>query len=333
MRQISYSDAIREALTEELRRDEDVFLMGEDIGAYGGAFGVTRGLIDEFGAERVMDTPISEGTTAGAAIGAALEGRRPVVEFMFMDFIALAADQLLNQAAKLRYVFGEQASCPLVIRTPTGGGRCYGPTHSQSLEAWFVHVPGLKVIAPATPYDAKSLLKTAVRDPDPVLFLEHKMLYKQQGQVADDDEHDDCRGILPLGEARIAREGQDITIVAWSGMTREAEKAAEELEKSDVEAEVVDMRTLSPMDTETLLASVRKTGCVLIVQEAPRTGGVGGEISARISENIYEYLDAPVRRLASPDVPFPASPVLEERMIPDKNRIVEVAVEMLEEGI
>ena len=327
MRTISYTEALREALREELTRDPDVFVMGEDIGLYGGAFGVTRGLLDQFGPERILDTPISEQGFVGAAVGAALAGSRPVVEIMFMDFITLAVDQMVNQAAKLRYVLGKQARCPLVLRAVGGGGRCYGPTHSQSLEAWFTHVPGLKVVAPATPADAKGLLKAAIRDDNPIVFMEHKLLYGRQGEVAEGDD-----ALVPLGKARLARTGADITLVAWSWMAAEAERAAEELAAQGIDAEVVDLRSLIPLDIEAVIASVKKTHRVLIVQEACKTGGFGAEIGCRIFENVYDYLDAPIRRIATPDVPLSASPVLERAAMPDCNRIVEAAMEMVRGG-
>ena len=324
MRTTSYTEALREALREEMTRDPDVFLMGEDIGIYGGAFGVTRGLFEQFGPERILDTPISEQGFVGAAVGAALAGSRPVVEIMFMDFITLAVDQMVNQAAKLRYVLGKQARCPLVLRAVGGGGRCYGPTHSQSLEAWFTHVPGLKVVAPATPADAKGLLKAAIRDDNPVVFMEHKLLYGRQGEVPEGDD-----ALVPLGKARLARTGNDITLVAWSWMAAEAERAAEDLAAQGIDAEVVDLRSLIPLDLNTVIASVKKTHRVLIVQEACRTGGFGAEIGCRIFENVYDYLDAPIRRVTTPDVPLSASPALERAAMPDRNRIVEAAVEMI----
>ena len=324
MRSITYTEALREALHEELKRDPNVFLMGEDIGLYGGAFGVTRGLVEAFGPERVRDTPISEAGFVGAGVGAALAGSRPVVEIMFMDFITLAVDQLVNQAAKLRYVFGRQARCPLVLRTVGGGGRCYGPTHSQSLEAWFTHAPGLKVVAPATPADAKGLLKAAIRDDNPVVFMEHKRLYGSRGDVPDGPDF-----TVPLGSARVATAGTDITIVAWSWMAAEAELAAADLQKEEIGAEVIDLRSLSPLDMPTVIASVKKTHRVLIVQEACRTGGFGAEIGCRIFEEAHDYLDAPIRRLATPDVPLSASPVLERAAIPDRGRIAQAAMELV----
>ena len=324
MKRMTYAEALREGLREELRRDANVILLGEDIGVYGGAFGVTRGLLNEFGAQRVIDTPISEQGFVGLAVGAALVGSRPVVEIMFMDFITLAVDQLVNQAAKLHYVFGPQARCPLVVRVVGGGGRCYGPTHSQSLEAWFTHVPGLKVVAPATAADAKGLLHASVRDGNPIVFMEHKALYGQS-----DDVPVDPRWQVPLGRARVARAGTDITIVAWSAMAVEAMHAAARLAEEEISAEVIDLRTLVPLDAEAVAASVRKTHRVLIVQEAARTGGFGAEVGCRIFETVYDYLDAPLRRLATPDVPLSASPVLERAAIPDRERIAQTVREMV----
>lgn len=323
MSAITATQALRQALAEEMQRDKDVLLLGEDIGRYGGAFGVTRGLLDQFGKDRVINTPICEQGFVGAAIGAALVGSRPVVELMFMDFIGLAVDQLVNQAAKLRYVFGEQFRCPLVVRAVGGGGRSYGPTHSQSLESWFVHVPGIKVVAPSTPADARGLLKSAIRDDNPVVFVEHKMLYPVRGDVP-------ARGgkPVPLGKARVVRTGEDLTIVAWSWMAAQCELVLQELAEAGVGAELVDLRTLSPLDSDTVVESVRRTGRLLIVEEACRTGGVGAEVAARVFEQAYDYLDAPVQRLASADVPVPASPVLEQAMIPDRPRILEAAMSL-----
>lgn len=324
MKTLTYTEALREALAEELTRDPDVFVMGEDIGLYGGAFGVTRGLLAQFGPERIRDTPISEQGFVGAAVGAALAGSRPVVEIMFMDFITLAVDQLVNQAAKLRYVFGPQAKCPLVLRTVGGGGRCYGPTHSQSLEAWFTHAPGLKVVAPATAADAKGLLKAAIRDDNPVVFMEHKVLYGARGEVPDGPDV-----LTPLGRARVARTGSDVTIAAWSWMAAEAERAADQLAAEGINAEVIDLRTLVPLDAETLLESVRKTHRALVVQEACRTGGFGAEVACRLFEGAHDYLDAPIRRLTAPDIPLPASPPLEQAAIPDRHRIAQAARELV----
>ena len=331
---MTYVAALREALSEELARDDAVFLMGEDIGVYGGAFGVTRGLLDRFGPTRVLDTPVSEQGIVGAAIGAALVGSRPVVEIMFMDFMTLAMDQLVNQAAKLRYVFGRQARCPMVVRTVAGGGRNYGPTHSQSLEAWLVHTPGLKVAVPSTPSDAKALLKAAIRDPNPVVFIEHKRLYACKGPVpgkgrTTSGARSGRDGALPFGRARVAREGTDLTIVAWSWMAVEAERAAVELSDRGVSAELIDLRTLSPMDVAGVCRSVKKTGRLLVVEEACGTGGVSGEIAFRVFEEAHDYLDAPIRRVTAPDVPVPASPALECAVLPDSDRIVEAALALV----
>ena len=324
MRELAYWQGVQEALREEMMRDPHVFLMGEDIGVYGGAFGATRGLLAEFGPERVRNTPISEATIVGAGIGAALTGMRPVVEIMFMDFVTLAMDQITNHAAKFRYMYGEQARVPLVIRTPAGGGRSYGATHSQSLEAWFLHVPGLKVIAPATPADVKGLLKSAIRDDNPVLCVEHKRLYAAAGPVPDGDV------TVPIGQAMIRREGEDLTLAAYSYYVGIALQAAEALVRHGINAEVVDLRTLAPLDTETVLDSVRKTGRLICIEEGTRTGGVGAEVAARVAEGAYEYLDAPIRRIAAPDIPIPFSPVLEEAALPKLDDIVQTALDLLQ---
>ncbi len=322
MRELTYWQALQEALREEMARDPRVFLMGEDIGSYGGAFGVTRGLLAEFGAERVRCTPISEATIVGAATGAAITGLRPVVEIMFMDFLTLTMDQLANHAAKFRYMYGPQANVPMVLRTPAGGGRSYGATHSQSLEAWFLHVPGLKVVAPATPADAKGLLVTAIRDDNPVLFVEHKLLYATTGLVPDGAHS------VPIGAAALRREGTDVTLVAYSYHASLALQAAEQLAQRGIDAEVVDLRTLVPMDTEAILASVRKTGRLVCIEEGTRSGGVGAEIAARVAESAYEYLEAPIRRVATPDVPIPFSPPLEQAALPKVDDIVRTVEEM-----
>lgn len=323
MPELTYWQALQQALREEMQRDERVFLLGEDIGVYGGAFGVTRGLSQEFGDERVRCTPISEASVVGVAIGAALTGLRPVVEIMFMDFLTLAMDQLANHAAKFRYMYGPQINVPMVVRTPAGGGRCYGATHSQSLEAWFLHVPGIKVVAPSTPADARGLLKTAIRDENPVLFVEHKLLYATTGEVPDGD------GALPFGRAAVRREGTDVTLVSHSYHAVVAQGAAERLAREGIRAEVIDLRSLVPLDTETVLASVRKTGRLVCVEEGSRTGGVGAEVAARVAEAAYEYLDAPVRRVAAPDTPIPFSRPLEEAALPGEEWIVATVRELL----
>lgn len=318
MRTATYSQLLRETLADALRRDPRVFLLGEDIGAYGGAFGVTRGLLREFGPERVRDTPISEQALAGIAIGAAAAGSRPVVEIMFMDFIALAADQLINLAAKLHYIYG--VSCPLVVRAPAGGGRGYGATHSQSLERLFAGVPGLQVVAPATAPDASGLLQTALQGANPVLFLESKRLYPARWELPE--------GLpppVPFGHARVLREGSDVTILAWSGMAPQAARAAETLAGEGIEAEAIDLRTLVPLDTRAVVVSARKTGRVLIVEEGPQTGGLSAEIACRIFEAAHDSLDAPIRRLCCPDCPLPAARNLESACIPDSASIAAAA--------
>ncbi len=317
MREITYAEAIREALRQEMTRDDSVFLFGEDVGTYGGAFGVSYGLIDEFGEERVRDTPISEAGIVGAATGAALVGMRPVAEIMFMDFTTIAMDQLVNQAAKIRFMFGGKAKVPLVLRTPAGCGTGAAAHHSQSLEAWFVHVPGLKVVMPSTPYDVKGLLLASIRDDNPVVFVEHKLLYKIRGPVPEEEY------TIPLGVADVKRPGRDVTIVATSIMVHRALEAAETLTQEGVEAEVVDPRTLKPFDDETITNSVIKTGRVLIVHEACKTGGVGAEIAALIMDSeAFDYLDAPIKRLAGLDIPVPYNRTLERHMVPQVENIV-----------
>ncbi|RLI22653.1 alpha-ketoacid dehydrogenase subunit beta [Candidatus Bathyarchaeota archaeon] len=324
MREISYRDALREALREEMLRDPTVFLLGEDIGRYwGGAFKVTKGLAEEFGDERVRDTPISESAIVGAAVGAAITGMRPVAEIMFGDLTTLAMDQIANQAAKIRYMFGGQTKVPLVIRTPFGGGVNIAAHHSQCLEAWFMHVPGLQVAVPSTPYDAKGLLKTAIRNDNPVIFCEHKLLYPITGPVPEEEY------TLPFGEADIKREGSDVTIVATLYMVHKALNATEKLEEEGISAEVVDPRTLVPLDKETIINSVKKTGRVVIVSEDCKTAGVSAEIAAVIAEEALDYLDAPIKRVANPDVPIPFSPPLENFVIPDENRIIEAVKQVV----
>ncbi len=325
MREITYAEAIREALRQEMRRDERVFLLGEDIGIYGGAFGVTYGLLEEFGEERVRDTPISEQTIAGAATGAALTGMRPVAEIMFMDFVALALEQLANQAAKIHFMFGGKAKVPMVLRTPAGSGTGAAQHHSQSLEAWLVHVPGLKVVMPSTPYDAKGLLISAIRDDNPVIFVEHKLLYSTKGAVPEEEY------TVPLGVADVKRQGSDVTVVATSIMVKKALAAAEKLAKREgIEVEVIDPRTLKPLDTEVITQSVVKTGRAIIVHEAPKTGGFGAEVSACITEGeSFFYLEAPVKRLAGMDVPIPYNRNLERGVVPQEEDIIEAVQEIV----
>ena len=323
MTQTYYSHAIREALEEEMARDQRVILIGEDIAGYGGAFKVTRDIAQRFGTDRVRDTPISENGFIGVAVGAAMTGLRPVAEIMFMDFLALAMDQLCNHAAKFRYQYGEQCTIPLVLRTPAGPGRSYGPTHSQSLERWLVATPGLLVAAPSTPADAKGMLKSAIRCDDPVVFIESKLLYGERGEVPE-GEH-----LVPLGEAAVRREGQHVTLVAYSRMTVEALKAAEALAGHEVSAEVIDLRTLAPLDMATVAASVEKTGRVVVIEEGHLTGGVAAEVTARITEECFDGLRAAPRRVAALDVPVPASRVLEQAATPDWRDIARAAAETL----
>lgn len=324
MREITYRDALCEALREEMLRDETVFVLGEDVGRYWkGAFKVTKGLAEEFGDERVRDTPISESAIIGVATGAAITGMRPVAEIMFGDLSALAMDQIANQAAKLRYMFGGQVKVPVVIRMPFGAGVNIAAHHSQSLEAWFMHVPGLKIAMPSTAYDAKGLLKTAIRDDNPVMFFEHKLLYSIKGSVPEEEY------TVPLGVADVKREGEDVTIVATLYMVHKSLAAAEELDRQGISAEVVDPRTLVPLDKQSIVDSVKKTGRIVIVTEDCKTGGVSAEIAAVVAEEAIDYLDAPVKRLAEPDTPIPFSPPLEKFVIPDENRIIGAVREMV----
>ena len=320
MREITYLEAVREALWQEMERDGRVFVIGEDVGVYGGAFGVTRGLFEHFGEERVIDTPISEYGIAGAITGAALVGMRPVGEIMFMDFTTFAMEQLVNQAAKMRFMFGGTINVPFVLRTPAGSGTGAAAQHSQSLEAWFVHVPGLKVVMPSTPYDAKGLLLAAIRDDNPVIFIEHKLLYKTKGPVPEESY------TVPLGSAEVKRPGRDLTIVATAVMVKRSLEAAEVLEREGIEAEVVDPRTLKPLDAETIIGSVARTGRVLIVHEACKTGGFGGELAGVIAESeAFDYLDAPIVRLAGRDIPIPYNRTLETHAVPQVEDIVHAA--------
>jgi pyruvate/2-oxoglutarate/acetoin dehydrogenase E1 component len=317
VKEVTYRDALREALVEEMQRDESVFILGEDVGRYWeGAFKVTKGLAETFGEERVRDTPISESAIVGAAVGAAITGMRPIAEIMFGDLTTLAMDQIVNQAAKIHYMFGGQVSVPLVIRTPFGGGVNIAAHHSQSLEAWFMHAPGLLVVAPSTPYDAKGLLKTAIRNDNPVFFCEHKLLYPIKGAIPEETY------TVPLGSARVAKEGTDITIIATMFMVHEAINAADMLKKEGVNAEVIDPRTLVPLDTDAIVTSVRKTGRAIVVCEGCKTAGVGAEIAAMIAEEAIDYLDAPLTRVAAADTPIPFSPPLEKAVLPNRDTII-----------
>jgi len=319
MREITYLEAVREALRLAMQRDERVFLLGEDIGVYGGAFGVTFGLLDEFGPERVRDTPISELTIAGTAVGAALVGMRPVMEYMFMDFSTLGMEQLANQAAKIHFMLGDQLSMPLVVRAPAGSGTGAAAQHSQSLEAWFVHTPGLLVAMPSTPYDVKGLLVTALRDPNPVVFLEHKLLYPTRGPVPEE------QYTIPFGRAEIKRAGTDVTIVATGLMVSKSLAAADLLAAEGIGAEVVDPRTLVPLDKATIIESVKKTGRLVVVHEAVKRCGFGAEIAGIIAEEAFDYLDGPIKRVAGKNVPIAFNEVLEKKAVPDVEDIATAA--------
>lgn len=317
-KKVTYLEAISQAIREEMQRDEAVFLLGEDVGTYGGAFKVSAGLLEEFGPDRVIDTPMSEAAIIGSAVGAALMGMRPIAEMQFIDFIACGFDQIINMASKMYWRSGMPV--PIVIRGPSGGGTKGGPFHSASPEAWFFHTPGIKVVAPATAYDAKGLLKAAIRDNNPVLYLEHKLLYRMpelREQIPDEDY------IVPLGKAIVRREGEDMTILTYGAMVHSSLKAAQILEDDDdIEVEVVDLRSLTPLDREAILESVKHTNKVLIVHEDTLTSGIGAELAAILAEDIFEYLDGPITRLAAPDVPFPYAPPLEAAFLPNTEKIL-----------
>ncbi|MBI3025150.1 MAG: alpha-ketoacid dehydrogenase subunit beta [Candidatus Tectomicrobia bacterium] len=322
MREITFVEALNEALHEEMERDKKVFVIGEDVElAY--VFGVTKGLAARFGKDRVRDTPISELGIVGAGVGAAMAGYRPVIEIMFMDFIMLAMDPLINQAAKLRYMLGGQLSVPMVVRTPGGGGVQYGPTHSQCLEAWFMQVPGIKVAVPSDPADGKGLLKAAIRDDNPVLFVEHKMLYKQKGPVPE-GEH-----LVPFGRAAIKRPGADVTLVGVGYQVVNCLRAAETLAGEGIDAEVIDPRTLAPLDTASMAGSVRKTGRCVVVEEGHLRSGAGAEIAAAIQQEAFDYLDAPIGRVAALEAPIPFEPRLEEFVLPSPDKIVKAVKQTL----
>jgi pyruvate dehydrogenase E1 component beta subunit len=326
MPEISYLEAIRQALWQEMKRDERVFLLGEDIGAYGGAFGLTHGMLAEFGPERIRETPISEATIVAAAIGASLLGMRPVAEIMFMDFVLLTLDQLANQAAKMHFMFGGRTTVPIVVRMPGGSGTGAASQHSQSLESTLMHFPGLKVVNPSTPYDAKGLMLAAIRDPNPVCFVEHKVLYKTKGEVPEGDY------TIPIGIAEVKRPGRDITVVANNIMVMKSLHVAERLAAEGIEVEVIDPRTLLPLDTETIIQSVRKTGRLLVVHEACQTGGWAGEVIASVvGSPAFDYIDAPVRRLGGKDIPIPYNRGLEKVAIPQEADI-EAEIRLLVEG-
>jgi pyruvate/2-oxoglutarate/acetoin dehydrogenase E1 component len=325
MREITFAEAIREALRQEMRLDPTVFLMGEDIGPFGGCFGVTAGLFSEFGPERVMDTPISEAAIMGAAVGSALMGLRPVPEIMFIDFTTVCFDYLTNQAPKVRYMCGGQVEkLPLVVRTTSGGWIRAAGQHSQSLEGWFTQVPGLKVIMPATPYDAKGLLTASMRNNNPVLFIEHKVLYSVSGPVPEEE------FLIPLGKAEVKREGKDVTLISYSMMLNKTLTAAEQLAKDGIQAEVIDLRTLSPLDHETLARSVKKTHKAVVIQEAVEMAGVASQVVKSLVDSAFEYLDAPIRTVAAGNTIIPFSPPLEDAMLPSEEKIVEVVKEIVQ---
>jgi pyruvate dehydrogenase E1 component beta subunit len=323
MVQTTVRDAIRETLREALQRDERVFLMGEDIGAYGGSYSVTRGLLDEFGPDRVKDTPIAESVVVGCGIGAAMGGMRPIVEVMTINFSLLALDQIINNASKIHYMSDGQISVPLIIRMASGGGSQLSAQHSHTLEGWYAHVPGLIVACPSNPADARGLLTTALSEPNPVVFVENTSLYRLSGDVPDGDH------AVPFGEARILREGSDVTIFAYSGAVPRALDAAARLAGRGIEAEVIDPRTLRPLDTETVVASVRKTGRLAVVEDAWRFGGFGAEVASQVQELAFDYLDAPIARVAGAEVPMPYNAALEAAALPDADDIVDAVLKLL----
>jgi pyruvate dehydrogenase E1 component beta subunit len=320
---MTFAQALNNAHKLEMQRDPNIYVAGEDVGVYGGIFGVTGGLLDQFGDKRVRDTPITESAIIGTAVGAAAAGLRPVIELMFVDFIGVALDQLYNQAAKMKYMFGGKAKLPITLRTTCGAGMGAAAQHSQCLEAWFMHIPGLKVVMPSTPYDAKGLLISAIRDDNPVVFLEHKMLYGTQGEVPEESY------TIPFGKADIKRAGKDITVVATAMMVGRALSAAEKLAGSGISLEVVDPRTLSPLDEETILNSIQKTHRLLIVHEEVKFAGSGAEIAAMVAEKAFDYLDAPIVRVGAPFTPVPFSPPLEQEFIPSEEKIIQAAKKMM----
>lgn len=327
-REITYREAVREAMVSAMRENPEVFLMGEDVGVYGGAFGVSRGMVEEFGEDRVVDTPLAEAGFVGLGVGASLMGMRPIVEIQFSDFITHSMDQLVNQAAKLRYMFGGKAEVPLVLRTPGGAGTGAAAQHSQSLEAWFIHVPGLKVVMPSTPYDAKGMLLAALDDPNPVIFYEHKLLYNRKGDVPEEPYR------VPLGEATVSREGSDVTLAAAGLVHNFALEAAESLSDEGIEAEVIDLRTLSPMDHETVLRSVEKTGKLVVVEEDVKTAGWGAELVSRVVESESFYaLDRAPARVAGADTPIPYNKNLEAFIRPTPEKVVEAARSLLSASV
>ena len=323
MKELTYADALREALREEMIRDPNVILLGEEIGVFNGVYKVTRGLLDEFGPHRVRDTPISEAAIAGAAVGLALAGMKPVAEIMYMDFLPICMDQLSTQAAKMRFMSGGQLNVPMVLRTQYSLGRQHGSQHSQFTPAWFLQVPGMKVVLPSDPSDAKGLLKSSIRDPNPVLFVESGLLYRTKGFVPKEDY------MVPLGEAAVKKKGDDVTIVAVSRMVNESLAAAKKLETDGISAEVVDLRTLQPLDLNTISESVKRTSRLIIAADDVKRGGIGAEISASITETCFDYLDAPIIRVACPDTPIPFSPPLEQQYMPNADRVAQAVKEVV----
>ena len=322
MKETRYVKAIAEALSEEMARDENVFVIGEDVGGPGGAFGATKGLLETFGERRVKDTPISESAIIGLAIGAAAQGLRPVVEIMFMDFLTVCMDQIVNQMAKMRYMFGGIYKLPLVLRAPCGGGLNAGPQHSQCLESWFAHIPGLKVVMPATPYDVKGLLKTSIRDDNPILFIENKALYALKGEIPEEEY------LIPIGKADVKRAGKDATVVATSRMVHQALEAAKTLSNEGIDVEVIDLRTINPLDKETIFKSVEKTSKLVIAHEAVKAFGIGAEIAAMVCEEMIDCLDAPVLRVGAPFVPVPFN--LEKFYLPNSEDVVKAVKKVME---
>lgn len=323
MREITYTQALNEALKEEMQRDEKVFMIGEDVALHGGTFGISKNLLKEFGDKRVKDTPISEAAIVGTGIGAALTGLRPIVEIMYIDFTTVCMNEIVNQAAKLRYMSGGTARVPLVIRTQGGSGTGEAAHHTQSLESWFVHIPGLKVVMPSTPYDAKGLFKTAIRDDNPVIFIDHKLLYPRKGSVPEKEY------TISFGKADIKREGSDVTLIATSLMVGKALEAGEELEKQGVSVEVIDPRTLVPLDRQTIVSSIKKTGYLLIVHEACGRAGIGGEILREIMEECFDYMDAPPKILAGKNIPIPYTTPLEKVTVPQVKDIIGTVIYMM----
>lgn len=320
-RKVTYLEAISQAIREEMLRDDAVFLLGEDVGTYGGAFKVSAGLLAEFGAERVIDTPMSEAAIIGSAVGSALMGMRPIAEMQFIDFITCGFDQIINMASKMYWRVGMPV--PMVVRGPSGGGTKGGPFHSTSPEAWFFHAPGIKVVVPSTAYDAKGLLKAAIRDNNPVLYLEHKLLYRLP-ELREELPNEDY--VVPLGKAIVRREGEDMTILTYGAMVHQCLKAAQTLEEDDdLEVEVLDLRSLAPLDREAIMESVKRTNKVLIVHEDTLTGGIGAELAALLAQDLFEYLDGPITRVAAPDVPFPYAPALEAAYLPNAEKILSAA--------